>query len=114
MGMQPREALEAEYAAALKDQQLFAAKGDRMLHDRSTGVVQALAWALGNQPAPMTGTAPPATGVTTSDVGHEEDLALDVLYRRRPPEAGMSPSYVSGVEHALLWIRDGTDQPPVT
>lgn len=114
MGMQPREALEAQYAAALEDQARYAAKGDRTLHDGATGVVEALGWTLGERPAPMTGAAPSAASVTTMDVGREEDLALDVLYRRRSPEPGMTISYAAGVEHALLWARDGTDQPPVT
>jgi hypothetical protein len=114
MGMQPRTALETQYAAARRRQERWAAEGDQMLCDGAKGVVAALGWVLGERPAPMTGTAASAAGVTTTDVGREEDLALDVLYRRRAAEPGMTWSYVSGVEHALLWARDGTDQPPAT
>ena len=109
--MRARHELEAEYATAAREHGALVAENARDFLDRARAVVEALGWVLGERPAPITGT-PPTGEMTNVVAGREEDLALDVLYRRA--DHGINFSYASGVEHALLWARGGTDEPPVS
>lgn len=71
------------------------------------GMLGALGWVLGQVPAPMTGQG----DVDMSDpyaLDRERILATEMLYGRAELDR-RGRSYVVGVEHALLWVRNQND-----
>lgn len=71
----------------------------------------AIAWATtGSGAAPMTARPILADRPSWVEICEEIDIAEDVLYGQRRDERDQG--YAVGVEHALMWLINDTDEPP--
>ena len=103
--LRPHRLLEAARAEAVTD---LARTQHKLTDGYMRGAVAAFDWLLGLVPAaPITG----ATEITHASVVEVERLAEDAVYRRRgAPD--VSPGWANGVNHAVLWARGRTADPP--
>lgn len=105
-----------------RDMAAIAAVMEEARHDRTTlgrehwphldAIVLAIAWAVdGEGSAPLTGQGIVGARPTWVEIAEEIDAAEDVLYGKREDRRGQG--YAVGVEHALMWLIDDTDETPV-
>ncbi|SDY17661.1 hypothetical protein SAMN05661080_02573 [Modestobacter sp. DSM 44400] len=79
----------------------------------TTGMAASLAWVMGEAvPSPINQRK--ALDPTPDVIDDEMEAALDVIYRRRAQDQIVSIPYAQGVEHTLLWVLEGTDDPPTS
>ena len=76
--------------------------------DYYQGALDSYSWILSQDDTPVTGRTIP---VTLAAIKVEERAARAVLYRE-PDAVDVPRSYASGVEHALMWASDSTDDSP--
>lgn len=86
-----------------------SAKNDSAQDDFVAGAIAGYEWILGRTVAPISGQS---GEITVQLVRSEEQLADDSIYRRRGA-AEVRQSWAVGVQHALMWARKATKEPPV-
>lgn len=77
------------------------------------GARDALLWAYGHsQAGPVSGEPAKHQPPRWSDLYREDGIASDALAGRLDHPPQLPRAYITGVEHALLWLQCATDDPP--
>ena len=104
-----RETAAVERALGHLREELRATPEDPFLK----GVYDAFAWAYGHQQlGPVSGQPTEKKPPRWSDLGEEATAAADALTGALDHPPQLPQSYIVGVEHTMLWLQCGTDDPP--
>ena len=101
-GMLPREQIQQDRSNCERWIQLLEGSTFRQ------GAIAVYDWLLGVAPAPISG----VTASTRDAVKNEEQLAHQAIYGVRGAPEVISQDWAVGVEHACLWVRGLTEDPP--
>jgi hypothetical protein len=94
------------------------ARSQEPADDFTAGVEEALAFAAGERPGPVSGRHSAHRLPTGTDLGAEEALVQRLLRGEQAtggqPPRSYAQAFLVGVEHTLMWLLCRSDQPPVS